>query len=268
MNEAMRRAMMEKDLGVLRERGFDAARVTGKRKMMLDAWRGNVMQGEFDHIEDYIWPGKAAIDAGANVGHYSLKMAAFCAEVLAVEPVAELGWLAESLPDNCRFAACALGEETGEAELNIPLNDEGGDMHGVSSFTDLRQHGYDRFRKQITAVRRLDDVVAEVMPDVAIGFMKIDVEGWEVEVLLGASGIIETHRPNLQVEIWPHQMPEVAQAIEAMGYRGLFYFDHVLHSLSAFDHAIHTAPENDWDKEHPERFRPELHVNNFFFVPA
>ncbi|MHC4934135.1 MAG: FkbM family methyltransferase [Planctomycetota bacterium] len=49
-------------------------------------------------------------------------------------------------------------------------------------------------------VRRLDDELAEVGP---IAFMKIDCEGYELEVLRGARQTLERDRPPLHIELHP-----------------------------------------------------------------
>ncbi len=267
MEKIMREAMVRKDLEKLKEQGWDFEKAEGKRKVVFDTYRSNAMKGEFDYIEPFIDSGKVSIDCGANVGHYSLKLAANCRRVLAIEALEQLSWLGEALPEHCTAVFCGLGRERGEAEIQIPVSEDGQDMSGVASFVVLDDL-YPNRRTQRVSIRTLDDVVEEYLPDEAIGFIKMDVEGWELPALQGAQKIIERHRPNLQVEIWPDLMPDVADAIEGMGYRGLFYFDHRVHDLSQFDHGIHTAPENDWNAERPGEFRPELHVNNFFFCPV
>jgi FkbM family methyltransferase len=256
----IRQLRIEQDLARLQELGVDLSH--WRVQTLRSGWLG----GEFDHMDGFVAPDTAAVDLGANVGQYALRLAAACKSVLVVEPHPRHVGLTDDLPGNCRFAPCAAGDADGQAQLNVPLVD-GDEGHGLASLTDLAEVGYHRTRPYPVAVRRLDDLVTEHLPGERIGFMKVDVEGFELPALAGAAGILRDHRPTLQVEIWPQQMPHVADAIEAMGYRGLFFFDHVAWDLSRFDPAIHTAPENDWDPHHPGRFRPELHVNNFFFLP-
>lgn len=190
MDKMMREAMIRKDLNKLNEMGFDSDSAEGKRGMVIDTYRSNALAGEFDHIEQFIDPSKVCIDGGANVGHYSLKMSVNCKRVLAVEALDQMAWLAEALPDNCRVALFGLGRERGEAEIQIPVSDDGSDMSGVASFV-LLDEIYPKRRTQSVTIRTLDDIVEEYMADEAIGFIKMDVEGWELPALQGAKKTLE-----------------------------------------------------------------------------
>lgn len=64
-------------------------------------------------------------------------------------------------------------------------------------------------------VRTLDSLEELPVPDV----IKIDAEGSEIEVLRGASGLLQRHRPTLLIEL--HGTNEgVARELERAGYLG------------------------------------------------
>ncbi len=265
---AIREEILRNDLAALGERGMDVDGPGEPARWTLDAFRADALNGEFDRVDPLIDPDAACVDLGANVGMWSCKLAARCADVLAVEPVAGEGWLERALPPNVRLARCAVGREAGQAEIHIPRGRTGDEQHGLASLCDLAPLGYDDCAARRVPVRTLDDLLAEHLPRRRVGFIKIDVEGWELEALAGGSRSIAEHRPRLWVEIWPPCMPEHGRAIEAMGYRGVFWFDGRMHDLSAFDKSVHCAPEHDWDPQNPAAFRPDLHVNNFCFLPT
>lgn len=81
------------------------------------------------------------------------------------------------------FVQCALGATPSTAEMTVDL-----DQTGASSLlrrTTLTDPGH-RTATKTVAVRTLDDVVAQyVEPDARIG-VKLDTEGYELEVLRGA----------------------------------------------------------------------------------
>jgi hypothetical protein len=66
--------------------------------------------------------------------------------------------------------------------------------------------------------RRLDSIWAEA-GEPAVAFVKIDVEGAEVEVIAGAERLLQRCRPALVVEVRPEQTePEVRRRLAALGY--------------------------------------------------
>jgi hypothetical protein len=50
---------------------------------------------------------------------------------------------------------------------------------------------------------RIRTLALDRLAERAIGFIKIDVEGYELEVLRGARNLISRHQPNLFVEVHP-----------------------------------------------------------------
>lgn len=100
---------------------------------------------------------------------------------------------------------------------------------------------------------------------VDVGFVKIDVEGYELAVLRGARGLIERERPVLMVEIEQRHldmpMSEVFRYVEGMGYEGWFYLRGVMRRLEDFDPDEHQRGLRD------DMRRPRDYVNNFIFTP-
>ena len=103
------------------------------------------------------------------------------------------------------------------------------------------------------ATRRLDD------DDVGrLGFIKIDVEGSELNVLRGAEETIRAHKPVLLIEIderWSGMPVEESLGFVCdLGYEGVFFADGLLRSLQSFD-----PVEN--------HRQPGSFVHDFFFLP-
>ena len=84
---------------------------------------------------------------------------------------------------------------------------------------------------------------------------------------MGAKKTLKTYKPNLQVEISPEDLDETIELFTELGYRGLFFFNDILHDISVFDKAIHCISDTEYDDE-IEEFNPKLNVNNFFFIPC
>jgi FkbM family methyltransferase len=146
-------------------------------------------------IEMLVRPGDTVLDIGANLGVVTFPLASLVGRtgrVLAFEPnppIAQL--LQESITENratqITLHTCALGTENGEMEMSIP-----GHNAGMATLDPSRFHaGSTRVR---VPVRRLTDLLqqANLGP---ISLMKIDVEGFEAEVLEGGRDYLTQHPP-------------------------------------------------------------------------
>ena len=105
--------------------------------------------------------------------------------------------------------------------------------------------------------RRLDDYEFS-----NVGFIKIDVEGHEHEVLEGATITIKRNMPNLLVEMEEkhNKIPinEQIQSIESLGYKSYVLKQSKLVSTDEIDVVrLH---------RHPENF--EEYLYNFIFLPG
>jgi FkbM family methyltransferase len=137
-----------------------------------------------------------AIDVGANHGDYTAILVGLARDVIAVEPNPDIVRVLEArLGDEIRrqrlqLVQGALGAEAGTARLFVP--DAGSGLASLDA-PPIATAG-----KAIeVSVRRLDDLVGGRR----VGFIKIDVEGYEVAVLRGGMGIISESRPTLLIEI-------------------------------------------------------------------
>jgi FkbM family methyltransferase len=154
-------------------------------------------------------------------------MARYFKEVFSVEPTPEMASLLRtSLPKNCRVLECAMGTSRGSVVLRVPKID-GARMHALSTvathdfaFSDIRDIDTVRVQ-QIT----IDDLGRETNSRPA--FIKIDVEGYEGEVLSGAVSTIESCRPMFLVEIEKRhnsEYKEIFASFDSYGYAA-FHFD-------------------------------------------
>lgn len=136
--------------------------------------------------------GMTVIDIGANIGYYMLmieKHIGHQGRLILVEPSPE------NLPElkinieknefsNVVLHEIAIGNRSGIIGIKSGIN---------SGITD-KSHG----RYQVK-IKTLDSIVKE-----KVDFLKIDVEGFEGQVLEGAKEILRRYRPILFLEIHPH----------------------------------------------------------------
>ena len=136
--------------------------------------------------------GDTAFDCGANIGFTSTVFAKSVGphgRVHAFEPVrSNISIFHETIRcndvQNVTLHETAVGAANGHCEITDSPN-------GIVGKADARTTLH-------VSVCRLDDFVTTAVPD----FVKIDVEGHELEVLNGASRLL-AHRPNLDVEVHP-----------------------------------------------------------------
>jgi len=137
----------------------------------------------------FLEPGDLAFDIGAHVGNRSRAMRRAGARVVALEPQSPFtGFLRLTMPADVTLVDAAAGPRTCEAELAVSrlhptvsslraeFPDEAGQTEG---FRHVRWDA-----RQRVHVTTLDALIADHgMPR----FVKIDVEGFEAEVLAGLS---------------------------------------------------------------------------------
>lgn len=181
------------------------ARVAGAKALVpLDDFVGRAMYffGELDPkitraLRRVLRPGDVALDIGANLGLVSLQMARMVGPggaVHAFEPNPTMqAYLSATLAANpnlpIRLHRFALGREEGELPLMIPTGNA-----GAASLVDS---GGSFATEPVTVqIRQLDTVCAQIGID-RIGAIKMDVEGFEAQVLEGGRTTIERMRPRL-----------------------------------------------------------------------
>jgi FkbM family methyltransferase len=138
------------------------------------------------------------VDVGANIGYYTCLAGAAGVPVLAFEPHARNLWnLFESIRlndfKNIEVFPMALGAEPGIAEIY------GATGPSASLLRDWS--GYSAKYKQTIPVNTVDAVIGTRVPG-RKAFVKIDVEGFEYQVLLGARSLIHANpKPIWLIEI-------------------------------------------------------------------
>lgn len=174
--------------------------------------------------ERLLVPGMNVVDVGANQGLYTLlfsRLVGPAGHVYSLEPDATLF---AALEENCRHnraanVSCynyALGASAETKTLFHSRVNSGDNRLAASGKPDW-------FYKVVVQVRRADDVLARARVD----FIKIDVQGWEFEVL---KGMTELWRRNLDIslyfEFWPFGLRragcdpvELLQYVQSAGFR-------------------------------------------------
>lgn len=147
-------------------------------------------------------PGDIVFDIGAHIGRYSVFPSRIIGDnghVYAFEPVKDNYWqLRTTLSLNRCENVTAINKAITDSNGNVEINLFGIEYSSWSSFANLEM--IDPYGNKITA-QRTEIVTCETIDDYCtkndisiINFMKIDVEGCELNVLRGANNLLKNHK--------------------------------------------------------------------------
>ncbi len=151
---------------------------------------------ELDQLRRWSGPNVTAIDVGANEGLYSYKFAKWFGTVEAFEPNPEMARrLRQYGARNVRVHEVALSSSARQADLHVPVTARGFELHGWGTIEATALEAREG-RTVPVQVRTLDSFQFD---NVAV--IKIDVEGHERDVLIGAGDTIDRCRPVVLTEV-------------------------------------------------------------------
>ena len=146
---------------------------------------------------DFLHPGKkdTVIDAGANIGYYTLRISEKVKQVKAIEPpIGNLPYLKKNTMNlkNVRIVERAIGNKKGLVSFS-------GD--GVSASVDNEE--------KFLEVDTLDNICEELK--IALIILKMDIEGYEGDALKGFENHISSVR-RMVIEIHNDQKKGIAKS--------------------------------------------------------
>jgi len=178
-------------------------------------------------IKSNLSPGSIFFDIGANVGWFTLfasKIVGPLGQIYSFEPSPDVyARLSENVRDLKNVHTFQYGIGNKDGELEFASQGDSSAASFVEAVTEINKnyHPDTPIRKPCVEIRKLDSLLSQVKrPDL----VKIDVEGFELEVLKGASNLL-SQRPVLIVEIHPPQLKlsdgsemEIFHLLESFGY--------------------------------------------------
>jgi FkbM family methyltransferase len=202
-------------------------------------------------LKTLVRPGSTTIDVGANLGVYTYALWKLSGRVEAFDPLPEYAELIRAFgKGNIGVHQVALSSQAGVQKLHLMGDGAEIDM-GRSSLSPLTAG----IQTVETEVRTLDQ-----FGFTDVSFIKIDVEGHELEVLKGAVHTLTEQKPNLLVEIeqrhLSYPMSVVFEYLAGLGYRGSFLERRQLQPINSFSREQHQVMENLYSPDY---------VNNFLF---
>jgi FkbM family methyltransferase len=206
-------------------------------------------------------PSRTCVDAGANRGTYTYFLSKLAKHVYAYEPNPAMRWILQrSIDKNVSVSDIALSDHSGDAKFAVPRSKTKCRNNAGSLEVDMLAVSSDNLVVMSVKTARLDDQGVT-----NVGFIKIDVEGHEREVLAGARQVILRDRPVLLIEMMETLAPGATSTnveyVEDLGYQSFLLVDKRL-----VDYRLATNTGNigdSWDRRHPH-----LRSNNIIFLPV
>lgn len=224
---------------------------------------------ELQYIINNISDGNSVLDIGTHKGgylHWMRKAVGDNGTVIAFEPQPSLhAYIGEAIEafgyKNVTLYHAGVSSQESTLQLFIPKS-EGGTSPGAT-FEQRTNTANGHF---ITVpVLQLDKLLANRAQPV--DFVKMDVEGHELQVFKGAHDILTIDRPKLIFECENRHLnnitvDDVFKYLSDLDYEGYFFLNGKLTSIAEFDAQKHQAI--DKKKEIVDK---KFYANNFVFEP-
>lgn len=217
--------------------------------------------------------GGTAVDIGANNGLYTLALANAAARVIAFEANPVLARQLQAVsPANVQIVNSAISDRPGKLSLMIPriAGVQNTGMATVSRSNTFESQPVDGVDEIAVQAITLDSYIQKM--DIRdISLIKIDVEGFEREVLDGAMQTVRTEHPVLLIETeirHKADVPGLFQALEDIGYTAL-----IVNERGNGLIPVHREQVKELQSERRLAAKMQNHydfsyVNNFFFIPS
>jgi len=221
---------------------------------------------EIYFINELIEPRKTVIDVGANIGNYihCLDMSNKHKRILAFEPIPQLFKRLKALFPKIEIYDIALSNSKGTQIFKIPIIQDRQYQTRASlesNKAEENETGSINFNVETNTI----DLFLQEKSINDLAFIKIDVEGHEDSVLMGAQKSIQFQRPLLMVEIEQrhHQnksLEEIFQLVLQHKYNG-YFFNQNSNTLLSIDDFVLEQHQNF------SNLKTSNYHNNFIFVP-
>jgi FkbM family methyltransferase len=198
-----------------------------------DVIREAVLTGQFEgaernFVQRFLKPGMFFLDVGAYYGLYALTASTrvgSSGHVIAFEPspfqMKRLKWqLLLNRCKNVRVEDLALGSREGEAEFFVATG-------GSEGFSGLRAPHVGATVRSIRVKLTTLDSYLQRESRRTVDFIKVDVEGGELDFFKGAENLLrQPVRPlilcelqDIRAEAWGHKAKDTADLVKSFGFR-------------------------------------------------
>jgi FkbM family methyltransferase len=187
-------------------------------------------------VKQLLRPGDNVVDIGCNIGYYALLASSIvgnCGNVIAIDPSEAICNLKQTVIINGISNIIALREGIGEKHKYMPLypqpNTNG--IFSPSFLSDGKQEPYG-----VSHITTLDEI-AKRLSFAHIDFLKVDVEGYECNVLKGMDRLLEEHKVTyIMIELshksheWiPESYTESMEILKSAGFKLVQSLEYPVH---------------------------------------
>jgi FkbM family methyltransferase len=188
------------------------------------------------------------IDIGANYGIYSLKLTSLSKFVYSFEPIP---FLYKNLKNafkkihNIKIYPYGISNSDTVSTLYSPVYAHAWSTLEINNSELVRISATEKIIEYPVEIKKLDSFDFK-----DISFIKIDVEGHELNLIEGAANTIKTNKPVLQIEIEErHSVGSVSSVIDLIkkisSYETFYLSNGKLVHLNKFDAEKHQNPNNN-----------------------
>ena len=176
-------------------------------------------------LSQEIKPGMHVVDVGAHIGYYTLQFARLVGEsgeVIAVEPTPENKKVLMMNVEangyrNVRIYEVAIGAENGTARLYLSHNS----AHSSLILSD------EHYSYVEVPLRTLDTLLEQ---EERIDYIKMDIQGSEIEAIKGMQSILQKYRPALFIEthssfVGCEAIIQLLEDLKKLGYENKYIID-------------------------------------------
>ena len=223
------------------------------------------IEPELIWIKDFLPKNAVMIDIGSNVGSfiYQLEQKLSPQNIYAFEPNKKLYNRLKRIFPQVHIYPLALSDRNETAEFKIPvIKGKTYTSRGTLKLDYREDEESKRILQQVKVIKLDDWAGLESLKK--IDFIKIDVEGNEMNTLRGAKKILEEYRPTLMVEMEQRHhsepLPELIHEIENWGY-GAFFLNRTTFELEKLTENIITGTDGN------RVGSKAAYINNIIFIP-
>ena len=240
------RIIYHKDIEFILKKIFFSEKFLLKRR--LERAVKNKYEPELKLIKKFITHGTDSLDIGIYKGIYSYEISKYAKTVHAFEfnPLifSFLNRNIYKIINNIKLYNFGLSNQNNKVTLRIPIRNKLANEENYEEFFEMGRatihdkNEFNEFRSFDVNVKKLDNLQFEN----PVSFIKIDVEGHEIEVIKGAIKTINKNKPILLIEIEEiyskKKVIDTIKFINTLGYNSYYFNEKKLIStttLTNFD---------------------------------